>query len=789
MLKSFFTVSVLLCVAVLAAGQQMIRFSGKVIDDQSKPVPGASLQVLNTNAGAFTDEQGHFVITNLPPGTYKVQVTAIGFAAVEKEFSGKENSGIIIVLPAAARQLDEVIIAAQKKEERLQQVPFSVSALPARQVQAYRIWNNSELTAIVPNLYAGNPGDDRNVTSIRGITSTSYDPAVTTYIDGVNQFSLDTYIGNLLDVERIEVLRGPQGTLYGRNAMGGVINIITRQPTNRPDGFAEVNVGNYGLQRYSAGFRTALVKNKLFVGAAEMYDASSGFYTNDFNGSKFDRQHNITGNYFVKWLPATAWAVTLNVKHHDTRNNGTFPLVNGVQDAFANPYRLNQNALTQMHDNTFNASLAANYAGANFNFASQTAWQSDYRFYDLPIDGDFSPIDGVTIINNYGHRWNNVKVLTQEFRLSSPAGNTKPFDWTAGTYLFYQDVPNKQATHFGEDAELVGAPDKNFAVITTSKGKNVGMAFYGQASYKPDSSWEFTAGLRYDFEHKKLDVLGQYQQDPNPDPVFDTRPDTSAAADFGAFSPRFSIAYHLSAKQQVYVTYSRGYRTGGLTQLSSDPSQPPLYRFKPEYSNNYEIGTKKNLLQNRLRINVSLFYSTIENAQVPTLILPDAITVTKNAGKLSSKGIELELAAAPVKGLQVDYNAGYTNASYKTLKLALYGNEVDLSGNKQIFTPEVTSMLAAQYSYEINARQHVNAFIRGEWMYLGKEYFDLANTIQQNPYSLFNAKLGVSVKKVDIFLWGRNLADKKYIAYAYDFGAVHLGNPKTYGVTFRLMFR
>jgi iron complex outermembrane receptor protein len=214
-----------------------------------------------------------------------------------------------------------------------------------------------------------------------------------------------------------------------------------------------------------------------------------------------------------------------------------------------------------------------------------------------------------------------------------------------------------------------------------------------------------------------------------------------------------------------------------------------LYRFKPEYSNNYEIGTKNNLLQNRLRINVSLFYSTIENAQVPTLILPDAITVTKNAGKLSSKGIELELAAAPVKGLQVDYNAGYTNASYKTLKLALYGNEVDLSGNKQIFTPEVTSMLAAQYSYEINARQHVNAFIRGEWMYLGKEYFDLANTIQQNPYSLFNAKLGVSVKKVDIFLWGRNLADKKYIAYAYDFGAVHLGNPKTYGVTFRLMFR
>jgi iron complex outermembrane receptor protein len=135
--------------------------------------------------------------------------------------------------------------------------------LNAKGINDYRLWNSKDLTAIVPNLYSANPGDGRNVTSIRGITSSSYDPAVTTYIDGVNQFTLDTYIPQLFDVERIEVLRGPQGTLYGRNAMGGVINIITEQPTNKTSGFLEISAGNYGEQRYTGAIRTPVVKRQI----------------------------------------------------------------------------------------------------------------------------------------------------------------------------------------------------------------------------------------------------------------------------------------------------------------------------------------------------------------------------------------------------------------------------------------------------------------------------------------------------------------------------------------------
>lgn len=238
----------------------------------------------------------------------------------------------------------------------------------------------------------------------------------------------------------------------------------------------------------------------------------------------------------------------------------------------------------------------------------------------------------------------------------------------------------------------------------------------------------------------------------------------------------------------VYGVYSRGFRTGGLTQLSSDPSQPPLYAYRPEYSNNFEVGLKSSFFGNLVQLNLAAFYSTIRDAQVPTLILPDAITVTKNAGKLTSKGVEAELASTPVKGLELNYSFGYTHALFDNLTLSQNGSAVDLSGKHQVFTPDVTSMLAAQYSYSLGtssrpAGQRIKLIARGEWRYLGNTWFDLANTIKQSSYSLFNMSVGVRTRNFGITFWDRNLANKKYISYAYDFGAVHLGNPETYGIT------
>ncbi len=778
------TIFFLLGSIACAWGQTRGSLSGKITDAQSQPVAGVTVRLINSPYGTATDANGSYSISEVPSGDYTLQITAIGFASQRRNITiGSATETLDILLEESTTQLDAVIVTAQKKEEDVQKVPFTVNTITSRQVEQYRLWNSRDITAIIPNLYSADPGDNRNVTSIRGITTTSYDPAVATYIDGVNQFGLDTYIAQLFDVERIEVLSGPQGTLYGRNAMAGVVNIITKQPSNTMTGFGEINIGNYGQQRYAAGFRTPLVKNKLYFGIAGVYDRADGFYDNLYNSSDFDKKHSVIGNYYLRFHPNNKWALTLNVKHNENRNNGAFTLAGSPTEALENPFTVNQNATTELIDNIFNSSFVASYSGDKFNFSSQTAYQSNHRYYTDPIDGDFSPLDIVTIINDYGKDWNNVKVWTQEFKISSPASSTSALKWTAGAYLFNQDNPVKQATHFGEDAGLIGIPDSNFSTINTTKAKSRGIAFFGQATYTIAKKLDITAGLRYDYERKEQSVLGEYQKPP--DPAFETRPDTSATVSFNAISPKATVAYHLTDANTLFASYSRGFRAGGMTPLSSDPSQPPLYPYDPEFSNNIEIGSKNVMFGNRLSVNVSLFYVKVNDAQVPTLVLPDAFTITKNAGKLTSAGVDLHISATPVKGFQLEYNLGFNDATYDELKVPQNGEEVDLGGKRQIFTPNVTSMAALQYGYDFDKARLV---VRGEWMLLGKQYFDLANTISQSSYSVLNTRVGVVVRKFEVMFWGRNLSDETFIAYAYDFGATHLGNPRNYGVSLRVNF-
>lgn len=786
-MKKIFTVLMFSLILSALYAQETTTLTGTINDTKVQAIPGATVRVLNTNFGTATNEAGEFRIENLPRGKFTLEISAIGYASVKRDIDLRTSSEALrIQLVESIRQLDAVIVTAEKKEDDIQRIPSSITNVSERQVREYRLWNAKDITGISPNLYSANPGDNRNVTSIRGVTTTSYDPAVATYVDGVNQFNLDTYIAPIFDIERIEVLRGPQGTLYGRNAMGGVINIITKEPTNTPHGFAELNFGEYGQQRYSLGIRTPLIQNKLFFGVAGMYDRSNGFYDNTLYNIDFDKQNSFTGNYYLKYLVTDRLSVTLNAKHHSNRNDGAFALAPDPETAFNEPYEVAQNALTKLIDNTINSSLNIEHNGDRINFNSLTTYQSNHRYYDTPIDGDFSPLDIITIGNNYGNKWNHVKVWTQEFKLTS-APSISPFRWTAGMYLFHQDSPNKQATLFGENGDLYGA-QPNSALVNTTEATSKGIAFYGQGTYSVLSNLDVTLGLRYDYEDKEQRVLGEYMIGDNPTPIFETQPDTTANASYDAFSPKLSVTYHIDADHSVYATGSRGFRTGGFTQLSSDPSQPPLYQFKPEYSTNVEVGMKNNFSHNRVRLNFSLFYVRVSDAQVPTLVLPQALTVTRNAGELESKGAEFELLTTPSKAFQIEWNAGFTDAKYKTLNVPNEGEVVNLEGNRQLFTPRYTSMLALQFSPQIAEWQSLKLVVRGEGLTVGPQYFDLANTIRQNSYTLLNARLGFATEHFEIMFWMRNISDRRYISYAYDFGGTHLGNPRNFGVTLRGTF-
>ena len=752
--------------------------TGVVQNEKGNPIDGATISILNNSMQTISNQKGYFSFDELKNGKYTLSIKSLGYAEISKEINinainNSKSTAIKFILIASTNQLDEVVVTAEKKEELLQKIPASITALNAKQINAFGLWNTKEITGIIPNLYSADPGDNRDVNSVRGIATSSYDPTVATYIDGVNQFSLDTYIPTLFDVERIEVLRGPQGTLYGRNAMGGVINIITKQPNNASSGFADISVGNYNQQRITAGIKTPLIKDKLFFGAALVYNDRNGFYTNDFNKSSYDKQYAFGGNYFVKYIAADNWQATLNVKHYNSENKGAFPLVFGTEEALSNPYKLNQNGITTMMDNTLNTSLAIQHTGSKINFSSITAYQKNYRYYDLPIDGDFSPIDAISVVNNYGKSWNNIKAYTQEFKWSSAPTATNRLNWTAGAYLFYQDAPVKQGTRFGKDANLMMIGDSLFTLMNSTSTTKKGIAFFGQATYALTSKLNITFGLRNDYEQQDQTVAGFYQHDPSPD-FFQIVADTSASINFNAWSPKISLDYNLNTASLVYAMYSKGYRTGGLSPLGSDPSQPPLIGYLPEHSNNFEAGIKNTWLNNTLKLNISLFYIHIKDAQVPTLVLPDAITIIKNTGVLNSKGVEAEIMYTPAKGFMIQYNGGITNAI------------IEANGKRPLFTPDNSNAIAIQYSKTINAK--VSGFIRSETKFIGNTYFDSSNEIKQSPYCINNFSIGINKNKMGVVLWSKNILNQKYISYAYDFGAVHLGDPATYGISISSKF-
>ena len=753
------------------------NYHAKVTNVSGQPVKGALASLLNTPYKAISDSNGYITFNNIPQGNYVLTIKSIGFAtsitAIEISANKSLNTSSNYQLVDELIQLEDVIITAQKKEELLQKVPISITAFNSTQIEKYKFWNNKDISGFVPNLYSADPGDNRDVVSIRGVTTTSYDPAIATYIDGVNQFNLDTYIPILNDIERIEVLRGPQGSLYGRNAMGGVINIITKQPTNKITGSGEVNVGNYGIRRYNASIKTPIIHDKLFFGVALLYNDRNGFYTNKFNNSSYDKQYAFAGNYFVKLLPSTNWNITLNIKHYSGANKGPFPLVFGAEDAFSNPFKLNQNGITTMMDNTLNTSLSIQHTGSKVNFNSITAYQKNYRYYDLPIDGDFSPIDAISIVNNYGKSWNNIKAFTQELKWSSTQNAFKKMNWTAGTYLFYQDAPVKQGTRFGKDANLMMIGDSLFTLMNSTSTTKKGIAIFGQFTYALSSKLNVTLGLRNDYEQQNQMVAGFYQHDPSPK-FYQIIADTSASIHFNAWSPKVSMDYNLNTASLIYVMYSKGYRTGGLSPLGSDPSQPPLIGYLPEHSNNFEAGIKNTWLNNTLKLNITLFYTHIKDAQVPTLVLPDAITIIKNTGELNSKGIEAEIMYTPVKGLVIQYNGGITNAI------------IESNGKHPLFTPENTNAILMQYSKILNEK--ISGFIRSETKFIGNTYFDSNNDIKQSPYCINNVSMGISKNKMSIVLWSKNILNQKYISYAYDFGAVHLGNPTTFGISISSKF-
>jgi iron complex outermembrane receptor protein len=610
-------------------------------------------------------------------------------------------------------------------------------------------------------------------------------------VDEVN--SLDILANGFMftDIERIEVLRGPQGTLFGRNAMGGVVNIVTRQPSNRREGFAEIGLGNLALQRHSAGFKLPLVRDRLFLGASGLYQGRKGYWINDTTGTggaeaaaqgrTVGGERNLYGNFYLKWLPSARFSATLNFKAQRDWSDETGFFVSQPSEtiAFANPDRIYLRRVGSHDRRISNTSLVLKYYSPAFTLTSISALQRiSLAFEDIDFPGFYHSFWESAI----GEPLPPQQVLTQEVRISSARRESK-LQYTAGVFGFTQEgyePSTNLAFEVGPEAYSI------FRNISS----NQGLALFGEASYRITPELKVTAGLRYDRELRESTfngfgdasfIAGQFVQ---------ANPDTTVSGSYSALSPKAVLSYAPSAGSSLYLSYTRGFRAGGVNAQKLPAGIPQT--FDPEYSDNFELGGKLLTPGGKLSLGAAAFLIRWQDLQFFNLVAPFTYA-RENVGDARSAGIELEASAIPVKGLQLDASFGYNATEYRAFSLTRLnfatGEElqIPIGGNRLSNAPASTFFLGAQYTLPLPGKLRIT--LRGEARRVGEFYTDIQNSLRQPAYTVLNARISVELnQQYSLVFWGQNLNDAVYLAFGTpdtSFGSrsVRTAAPRTVGAS------
>jgi iron complex outermembrane recepter protein len=565
---------IILCFWATSSFAQNIN--GKINSDKGEAIAFANVSVLNSSVGTMADKDAHFNLS-LPNGKYTIVVSFVGYAtqtqAVQIE-KGK-SATINFTLIEQSRQLDEVVVTSEKREEKLQKTPIAISVLNQQQIKNYRIWDVRDLTAVAPNLFviehAGSTG--ANFVNVRGIMGFTPEQAVATYVDGVYQYDYFSAPSQYLDVERIEVLRGPQGTLYGRNSLSGVVNIITKKPSNTTNGQVELNIGNFGQQRYSAVINTALIKDKLFANASFMYSQRGAVFKNQ--GKDYDNQYGQAFNIGLKYLANRKLSFDFNVKGNFSKDYGAYPWQNVTNiDSLiksAGAYNVAFSTPNIEQRSNINTSLTVRYSANKFNLISISSYNKYQQNYPGNFDADYSSANFYSGNVTYLNGQNN---FSQEVRISSNEDKNK-INWLGGIYAFSQKY-DKIST-FNYDADAIPTP---YSTVTTNPVNNTGISLFGQLGYTLSPKWHITLGGRIDNEKR---TLSQYVDSVRNNTTTRITPTDNYNNSFSKFTPKITLSYQAIETQMLYASYAQGYRVGGFN--AGQATDRIVYN--PENSDNF----------------------------------------------------------------------------------------------------------------------------------------------------------------------------------------------------------
>jgi iron complex outermembrane receptor protein len=661
-------------------------------------------------------------------------------------------------------ELEPITVTAEKREKSVQEIPGSVSVFSGAQIEDFGFKTTPDLVSMTPNLYVTQTGNAMMTTfaAMRGVTgSMTGIPALGFYVDDVYYTGLDI---SMFDVERIEVLRGPQGTLYGRNSEAGVVNVVTRKPSNTWEGSLGADVGAYDSYEMKGSVSGPIVDNLLAFRAAVRYYESDGYFKNQFDDSDdAGRVENIDGRFSLAATPSDKLDMNFvyDLQRYDSPKYANFAPLDGGDLR----REIDVDYPGEARKDADGASLRTELDLGGMRLVSVTSGRRED--YYSANDIDFTPLDLMTMTLS-----KDVGSFAEELRLLSDAAES-PLQWLGGLFFLVEDDDRKYDTWMNFMNMGMGMPGET---LTLKSGtETLGIALFGEATYTFLDRLKVTLGLRYDREQKDFD----YTQTPG-GPVLAMMgyvPDSGSRDDvFDAWLPKAAVSYQISEQVMPYVSVSRGFRSGGFNDKENVGSA-----YDPEFTWNYELGAKTSWMENRLQVNAALFYIDWSDMQVEVLTAGGTSVFIDNAGRATSKGAELDLIARPLRGLEIIAGASFTDAKYDD-----YTQGVNVyDGSRVIDSPEYTMNIGATYRF-LNG-----IFVNALYTHYGEVHFDPANTKSQESYGIASARIGYEGKGFDVYLYCRNIFDEEYATRAFEVNDVwygRSGEPRVVGVNARVYF-
>ena len=652
-------------------------------------------------------------------------------------------------------RLPEVTVTAQKEPAPAQSVPVSVTAVTAETSPA-------------------NPG-------------------VTTYIDGVPQLNANSSNIELLDVDQIEFVRGPQGALYGRNTLGGLIHITSRAPSlSAWTGGAESSYGSYNFRDVRMNLSGPVIPDQVGFSLAGGYSARDGYTKNSFTGNPLDDREASFGKFQLQLKATENYnARLIFFAEHD--NDGDYALgdLNAVR---ATPRRVSHDFEGYTHRDICAPTLLQTFTTDAMEITSITGgvWWRTTDSTDL--DYTASPL---------ATRLNSEKEyqLTQELRFASlkdaPLKLSDDFKlaWQGGIFAFSQKYDQSAANDVGTDATYPYSTPYGLFLLpihaqthdqTDAALKNWGTGVYGQTTLTAWEKLDFILGLRYDYEKAKADLhpltTTAITSSLMPPMSMVSGSASRLSGDSSSVSPQFGLAYHITSSDMVYGKITRGFKAGGFNAIA--PAGAESYGEEASWC--YELGAKTEWLDGKLRANAALYYIDWSDLQLnePLLTSPGRYYIG-NVGSANSKGAELELNYRPLKGWDLFGSVGYTDARFGSGSLS---EGLDVSGNRLPYAPRYTANLGTQKAWELDARWTLYA--RAQVTFYGDFAYDAANGASQSSYNLADVRVGVRNRNWFTECWVANAFNTHYVPLAFEYSKTYApsgyigesGAPMTVGI-------